>query len=44
MANSYDPQFVRANEQGRPRERENKPLLINNFSLGTDQHNPSTNQ
>ena len=43
MANSYDPQFVRANEQGRPRERENKPLLINNFSLGTDQHNPSTN-
>lgn len=42
MADNYKPQFLKAHEQGRPRERENKPLLINNFSLGTDQHMPST--
>ena len=39
---AYTPQFIKANEQGRPLERENKPITIANFSLGTDQHNPTT--
>ena len=38
----YTPQFIKANEQGRPLKRENKPISISNFSLGTDQHNPTT--
>ena len=40
---AYTPEFVKANKQGRPLERENKPLTISNFALGTDQHNPTTN-
>ena len=40
MANK--PQFIKTNEVGRPTQRENKPILFNNFSLGTDQHNPTT--
>lgn len=39
---AYTPQFMKANEQGRPPERENLPITIKNFSLGTDQHNPTT--
>lgn len=40
MANK--PQFIKTNEVGRPTQRENKPILFNNFALGTDQHNPTT--
>ena len=39
---AYTPEFVKANKQGRPLERENQPITISNFSLGTDQHNPVT--
>ena len=39
---TYTPQFVKANEQGRPQKRENLPLKFSNFAYGTDQHNPTT--
>jgi hypothetical protein len=39
----YEPQFLKASEQGRPTQRENLPILFSNFSLGTDQHNPTPN-
>lgn len=39
---SYNPPYISPRGPGRPPQREDLPITVDNFSSGTDQHNPTT--